>query len=47
MLICSYPERQSPLLSLITFLKERFAAGTSRFALSINSIVLPAESTAR
>ena len=33
--------------ALIGFLQKRFAAGTPRFALNINSIVLPAGSTAR
>src|SRR5215207_2227810 len=33
--------------ALIIFLKNRFAAQTSRFALSMNSIVLPSLSTAR
>jgi hypothetical protein len=32
---------------LISFLKKRFAAETPRFALSINAIVQPEESTAR
>ena len=33
--------------ALTSFLKNRFAAGTSRFALSMNSIVPPVESPAR
>jgi hypothetical protein len=33
--------------ALISFLKNRFAAETSRFALSINSIACPSLSTAR
>jgi hypothetical protein len=33
--------------TLFSFLKKRFAAGTSRFALSMNSMAVPAESTAR
>jgi hypothetical protein len=33
--------------ALISFLKNRFAAETSRFALSMNSIVLPSLSVAR
>lgn len=34
-------------LALITFLKNRFTAGISRFALNINSIVFPSLSMAR
>jgi hypothetical protein len=47
MLIGANSKRQATVIGLINFLKKRFAAETSRFALSMNSIVHPAESTAR